>query len=103
MDWCAQKYDHGVVYNNSSSSLFLNSSLRTNGFSPSGPAVFFFLKLWTTSSSLLMSKPSMSVLFIVAVLIFTSFCVTGRSGVIDGNWDFIRNFRVSMPGSLAIR
>ena len=44
----------------------------------------------------------MSVLFIVDVLIFTSFCVTGRGGVIDGKWDFIRNSRVSMPGPVAV-
>ena len=44
----------------------------------------------------------MSVLFIVAVLIFKSFRVTGRGGVIDGKWDFNRNSMVSMPGSVAV-
>ena len=62
-------------------------------FGLSGPAAFLFLKLWTTCSSLFMPKPSMPVLFIVAMLISMSFSVTDRGGVIDGKLDFISNSR----------
>ena len=87
-----------LYMNSSSSTLFHGSSFRTKGFSPSGPAAFLFLKVCITSPNLSMSKPSMSVLFMMAVLISVSLWTMCWGGVIDGKWDCIKNSSVSHPG-----
>ena len=87
-----------LYMNSSSSSLLLGNSFRTKGFSSSGPAAFLFLKDCITSPSLSMSKPSITVLFIRAILIFMSLCSISRGGPIDGKCECIRYSRVSYPG-----